>query len=115
MTIHKLSSKQIIGLGENLLDELMKDGIVSNMTILKSFQSFDDLRGVAISISAAARKYNIPQGTISRWVSKGYIKKMGMDKNRVLIDESDIATVADIYRKDPGHGRSTVKKLVDVI
>jgi excisionase family DNA binding protein len=63
------------------------------------------LRGKVIWISDAARKYGIPNQTIVRWVAKGIIKRVGSDKNKVLIDQADIAYCADIYHARKGQGK----------
>ena len=68
------------------------------------YQKHSKLSGHTISISQASRKYNIPHSTITRWVQHGYITKLGMDKNRVLLDEIDVAYCAEIYRQRPGQG-----------
>lgn len=69
------------------------------------YQKFINLRGVPISISEASRKYNVAHPTIVRWTQRGHIKRLGMDRNRVLIDEADIAYCAEIYRSRSGQGK----------
>ena len=64
------------------------------------YKKFQKLHGVAIGISDAARKYGIPQGTISRWKIKGLVKQLGVEKNRVLVDEQDVAYCAYFYNKN---------------
>lgn len=72
---------------------------------LPEYIKFRHLKGVAISIGNASRKYNIPHPTISRWVKRGLVEQLGMDKNRVLIDEADIAYCAEISSHRPGRGK----------
>ncbi|MGB9899147.1 MAG: hypothetical protein ACPLTO_14655, partial [Thermanaerothrix sp.] len=43
--------------------------------------------------------------TIIRWVKCGYIKQLGVDRNKVLIDEADIAYCSEIYKKRGRQGR----------
>lgn len=44
----------------------------------------------SISLREAARKYGIPNPTISRWVKRGLIKVILRTKNWLYIDESDL-------------------------
>lgn len=69
------------------------------------YANFSHLVGVAIGINEAAKRYQIEQSTVSRWVKSGLIAKIGKDGLRVLIDEAQIATAAAIYHKAGGsHG-----------
>ncbi|HNB54258.1 MAG TPA: hypothetical protein PK530_20080 [Anaerolineales bacterium] len=72
---------------------------------LPEYKKHSHLKGVPIWLSEAGRKYQIPLMTVSRWVSAGYIKSLGMDGNRILIDEADIAYCAEIYRQRKGQGK----------
>jgi predicted site-specific integrase-resolvase len=63
-----------------------------------------------ISIRAAAKLNNIPHPTIVRWIQKGYIKVYGSGLyGAKLIRSSDIKTLADKYKTNPGQGKSTIK------
>ena len=64
------------------------------------YKKFQNLHGVAIGISAAARKYGIPQRTVSRWKTRGLLKQTGIEKNRILVDEQDVAYCAYFYNKN---------------
>lgn len=66
------------------------------------YAGFSNLAGVEISISEASRKYDIPQQTISRWVARGFIKRIRQDGRKSMIDEADIATYAEIYKTAQG-------------
>ena len=67
--------------------------------------------GKPIHISEAARKYDIPQATLSRWVQRGYIRKVGQDKNRVLLDEGDVAYCVNVYNlMNGGQGKRIFQK-----
>jgi hypothetical protein len=111
----QLSPQELEKLGQKRLINLVNRGIISVMTAypitmttktdLPEYQRHAHLKGHPISIGNASRKYGIPQPTISRWVSRGIITKLGMDKNRVLIDEADIAYCAEIRSQNPGAGR----------
>ncbi len=72
---------------------------------LPEYQKHAHLKGQAIWISEAARKYNILQPTLSKWVRAGIINVLGKEANRILIDEADVAYCAEIYRKRGKPGR----------
>jgi hypothetical protein len=69
---------------------------------LPEFKKFSHLDGVEIGISESARKYDIPQPTISRWVKRGIISKLGYDGQKILINEQEIAYCAEIYKSNGG-------------
>jgi hypothetical protein len=75
------------------------------------------LVGVRISMGDASRRYHIPHPTISRWVSKGYIKiiEQGRTGQKVMIDEADIKFCAIIYSLSPGQGNRAFTTLMDRI
>lgn len=83
-----------VQLGEEVA---VREGDVEKIIIKKS--SFDHLRGKPISLSAASRKYAIPQQTLSRWAKAGYISKLGREGRKVLVDEADVAYRVEIYRR----------------
>ncbi len=60
-------------------------------------KEFDHLRGRPISISEASRRYKVPVSTISRWAQVGYIKRLGREGRKVLLDEADVAYCARVY------------------
>ena len=60
------------------------------------------LDGIPIHLSQAARKYGVPQSTLSRWVQRGYIRKVGQEKNRILLNEGDVAYCVNVYRSMRG-------------
>lgn len=72
---------------------------------LPNYKKFDHLAGKAIWLSEAARKYDIHYQNIQRWVSKSFIQVLGTEKNRVLLDEQDVAYCVDIYKqaREKGH------------
>jgi len=69
---------------------------------LPEYKKHAHLKGTSIWISEAERVYNIPNPTISRWVQMGFIKKLGVHGNKVMIDRADMAYCAEIY-----HSRQT--------
>jgi excisionase family DNA binding protein len=72
---------------------------------LPEYKKYAHLKGASIWISEASRMYNIPDPTIVRWVAKGIIQRLGTDKNKVLIDQADIAYCAEIYQTHRGQGK----------
>jgi hypothetical protein len=111
-----MNDQDISNLNPYQLQDLIKRGIVRvmlpNTVDLNSmtkydqpeYQKFSHLHGVAISICAAGRKYRVAHPTISRWVRRGYITVIGKDKNKVMIDESDIAYCSEIIKSKSGSG-----------
>ena len=61
-----------------------------------------------ISIRAAARKYGVPDPTISRWAARGLIRVLLRTKNEVYLSEDDLIPVIKRYKQAPGRGRRTV-------
>ena len=65
-------------------------------------EDFEHLRGNKLGISEAARKYGLQQRTVSNWVRRGIIRKVGQQGQKVLIDEADIAYAARVYKLKGG-------------
>ncbi len=65
-------------------------------------EDFEHLRGNKLGIAEAARKYGIGHPTLSRWVRRGYIQKVGQVGQKILIDEADVAYAVTIYRLKRG-------------
>jgi predicted site-specific integrase-resolvase len=72
---------------------------------LPEYKKHAKLKGMTIWISEAARKYDIPNPTITRWVKAGIITTLGWDRNKRLINEQDVAYCAEIYTKHKGQGK----------
>lgn len=64
---------------------------------LPEYKKFRHLKGIGISLGESARKYGIPHRTVNRWKTKGLVKQLGVEKNRILVDEQDIAYCAFFY------------------
>ena len=60
------------------------------------------MRGQTIAVAEAAREYGISIPTIARWVTPGYIGKLGQDGQKYLLDLADVAYCADVYRQQGG-------------
>ena len=65
-------------------------------------EDFEHLRGNKLGIAEAARKYGLPNPTISRWVRRGIIRVLGREGQKVLIDEADVAYAVTVYRLKGG-------------
>jgi len=72
---------------------------------LPEYKKHAELANETIWVSKAARKYGISQSTISRWTQLGYIKKMGMQGNKSLLNAQDMAYCAEIYDARKGQGK----------
>ena len=66
------------------------------------YQQFEHLKGVAIGLREAGRKYGVTYPTISRWVKIGYIALLGKNGQRSLLDEADVAYCSWIYKNNGG-------------
>jgi len=74
-------------------------------------EQFDHLRGSELGITEAARKYGLPQPTVSRWVRAGFITTLGQDGQKTLVDEADVAYCEAVYRyQDGGKGKRIFDK-----
>lgn len=89
--------------GKKLID-LLEERIIKNRR-----QPAPEPPEGAISQSEGARKYGVPQTTISGWVRDGIIPVL-QNGYKVYIDESRLAEVAAAYHKKPGRGRRNVQK-----
>jgi hypothetical protein len=70
------------------------------------FRKFAHLRGKGIGLREAGRKYSINSMTLSEWVKRGYIQKIGMQgAQKMLLDEADVAYASEIYHTNPGQGK----------
>ena len=69
------------------------------------YKEFIHLKGQPISISEASRKYGIHTSTLTRWMQRGYIARLGKDGRRTLVDEADAAYCAGVYLSDSGQGK----------
>jgi hypothetical protein len=68
------------------------------------FKKHAALKGKKIHLSAASRQYNLTLSSISKYVRLNIIKKLGRDRNRILLDEAYVAYVAEVKRNSPGQG-----------
>ena len=106
-----LTTEQIHRMGLTSLIDLVKTGMLTvivsdEMISIEVSQNMPDefkpLAGVPIHIGAAARKYQIANQTITRWVQRGLVRIMGYAGQKKLIDEAEIAWRASEYKKRGG-------------
>lgn len=72
---------------------------------LPEYKKHAHLKGKAIWVSEAARKYGLLHPTILKWVKAGVIRQLGTTGNKVLLDEADVAYCAEIYHRFGTQGR----------
>ncbi len=72
---------------------------------LPEYKKFKNYQGVGIGINEAAKQFNIQFSTLRRWVKRGYIKQIGKEKNKILIDKQDVAFYVYVYRMYGGKGK----------
>jgi predicted site-specific integrase-resolvase len=70
------------------------------------YRKYIHLADNPISLSEADRRYGINNATLSRWLARGYIARLGQAGRQVLVDEAEIAAYAEIYKSK--HGRQGV-------
>ena len=63
-----------------------------------------------ISLSAAERKYNVPNPTIYRWKQRGLFTVLLKTAREVYVNESELAKVVKQYLEDPGRGKKTLRR-----
>lgn len=76
----------------------LPDKIVKKETATE-YADFSKLAGTMISIGEAARKYKVPRPNISKWKKRGLISEVGKEKNKILVDEQDVAYCVAVYKK----------------
>ena len=72
---------------------------------LPEYKKHNKLSGMGIGLNQAAKEYLIPKTTLYNWIQKGYVKSIGRDGQKVLLNRQDVAYCADIYRQSGSQGR----------
>jgi len=72
---------------------------------LPEYKQYAHLRGIGIGVRQAGSKYTIPNQTIVRWAQRGFVQVLGTDKNKILLNEQDVAYCAEIYHARQGRGK----------
>lgn len=111
---------RIVGVGLQDLNQLIKKHKIKSVMVntqilvresdimaLQPKTNFENLVGVPIGISEAARKYGIHQQTLSRWKDKGLVKVLNQVGQKILLDEATVAHMVSYYLSRPGKGRRT--------
>ena len=98
--------------GETVVDEEKVDEIATKpkKEDLEEYKQFAHLKGEPISISDAARKYDVRHTNFSRWIKLGYIKRLDQDGYRVYADEQEVAYCASVYSRRGGQGKRVFNK-----
>ena len=93
--------------GETVVDEEKVDEIATQpkKEDLKEYKQFVHLKGEQISISDAARKYDVPLTTLSGWAKKRNLITRTSDGYRVFLNEQDVAYCVSVYKKRKGQGK----------
>ena len=96
--------------GDMVVSETSVKSKVRKKEDLPEYKKHAELSEETIWVSKAARDYDIPQQTISRWTQLGYIKRMGKQGNKILLNAQDVAYCADIYNTRKGQGKRIFDK-----
>ena len=83
----------------------MKNTLPKRRQDTPEWKALSHLEGHVIWVSEASRKYGVPHPTISGWIKRGWVRVVGKEKNRVLLNERDIAYLAQMYKRFGGRGR----------
>jgi len=62
-------------------------------------ENYSELEGRPIRVTKAAERYNIPQGTLSRWAKANYIRVLERGPKLLLLNEADVARARDITQQ----------------
>mgnify|MGYP006279318383 CR=1 FL=1 len=108
-----LPQDKMEGLSRNHLMKLIQYGMIDLMKSKEKltkedypeYKKYKKLSGVPIHISKAARKYDISDASLIRYVDRGLIEVIGKDKNRVLLNEQDVAYCVEILKDYGGKGK----------
>jgi hypothetical protein len=111
-----ISQDQLDDLSAKTLKSLINRGIIEVTMTTKSlpetieetpeYKKHADLKGQKISIGEAARKYDTPHQTISRWKDRGFIPVLGHGSNRrIFLDEAYVAYCVEVKENRPGSGK----------
>jgi len=94
-------------LEEALLERLAREGLVRSGMLADELHlavedvepiaarlkksNFEHLESHPIEAPRAAKKYNLPYGSLLNWTRQGYIRRVGSRKRPVLLNEADVA------------------------
>jgi hypothetical protein len=108
--LEKLSKRELINLVKR---DMVRVTMTAQTLIIMPMTKYDTheyqkhvhLNGVAITLSEASRKYDLPLTTVHNWVRTGLIEIIGKEKNRILLNESDVAYCSEVRKNNPGQGK----------
>jgi len=104
--LESMSRGELIALAKRGIIKVMLASVIpTSKTEMPEYKRNSDLHGKPISLSEAARKYGVPFTTLRQWKDKGLIRILGYDKNRLLVDEGEVAYCAEIRKSNPGAGK----------
>jgi len=88
-----------IGISQQSVNELLPK------EALPEYRENEELRRTPISINEAGRKYQLNTSTLTRWMQRGLIRRLGKDGRKTLLDEADVAYCARVYLQNSGQGK----------
>ena len=88
-----------IGISQQSVNELLPK------EALPEYRENAGLQGTPISINEAGRKYKLYTSTLTRWMQRGLIRRLGKDGRKTLLDEADVAYCARVYHLNSGQGK----------
>ncbi len=80
---------------------------------LDEYKQFAHLDSETTWVSKAARDYDVPQPTISRWTNDGIISIEGKRGNKKLLNVQDVAYCAFIYQEFQKEGDTRGRRIFD--
>jgi hypothetical protein len=91
--IERLIELGLIQAAQNLERQIIPLERLRRLESILEGVDLSELEGKTIHLAEASRDYDIPVSSLSRWYRSGYIRKMGKDRNRVLLNEADVAFI----------------------
>jgi hypothetical protein len=76
-------------------------------------ESYLHLKGNPITITEAAKKYELPRSTIEKWLERQYIEIVDPDSYPMKVDEADVSYCVDVYRQRKALGITGGVPLLD--
>ena len=94
------------------MDENCLDSALSKEQLIA--QKFGHLQGQAITLTEAAKRYNVPRATITMWMWRHhYIEVVEPDSYPMKVSEADVAYCAEVYHDRQAKGIKSGIPLLD--
>jgi hypothetical protein len=77
---------------------------------LPEYKKFSHLNGKGIGIAEASRKYKMAFSTLQLWAKRGFVTRLRREKNKVLINEQDVAYCVYVYNLYGGKGKKIFRE-----